>query len=117
MSADGFLPRRACVKKRWEGVVVDSSSRRRPLKLSTLPFCIGRPGSMKCGSISTWAAQRSIALLVNSENSRQAAFIGKPREDAENTLAGERDLKEHAAWFRNKRAFWYLKIFPEHKSQ
>jgi hypothetical protein len=39
---------------------------RNPLKLSTLPLCMGFPDSMKCRSTLACAAQRSIALLVNS---------------------------------------------------
>jgi hypothetical protein len=50
-----FVDRRARPDHVGKAFSFRNSSRRRPLKLSTLPFCIGRPGSIKCKSMFRFA--------------------------------------------------------------
>ena len=70
------LDREPCMRQAQECVFVEQLVRKRPLKLSALPSCIGRPGSMKCNSTFTWAAKPSIVLLANSAN---ATLVPSPQ--------------------------------------
>ena len=62
------------------------SSRKRPLKLSSVPFCQGLPGSMWAVSMPSAVVQRRIALETNSgplsdlQVARGAARADEPRE-------------------------------------
>jgi len=60
-------------------VSVRNSSGRRPLKLSTKPFCIGLPGAMECHSTLALSAQPRITLLVNSLPLSLTIILGLPR--------------------------------------
>jgi hypothetical protein len=76
------LDRGARMEDRREDMLVEQLVAKAGVELSTLPFCVGLPGSMKFSSTSACAAQPSIALLVNSEPLSNLSVGVSPRSSA-----------------------------------
>jgi hypothetical protein len=55
------------------------SSRKRPLKHSSIPFCHGLPGSFSAVSMPEVSSHSRIALLTNSEPLSDRRYRGAPR--------------------------------------